>query len=49
MTTIDHLIVNVADMARSVEFYTEIMGFTSEGQDGPFNVIRVNDDFILLL
>jgi catechol 2,3-dioxygenase-like lactoylglutathione lyase family enzyme len=25
------------------------MGFADEGQDGPFTVMRVNDDFILLL
>jgi|SRR6185503_5211680 len=49
MTTIDHLIVNVNEVDASVEFYVNVLGFKHEGQDGPFTVLRVSQDFILLL
>jgi catechol 2,3-dioxygenase-like lactoylglutathione lyase family enzyme len=49
MTTIDHLILNVNDMPSSVDFYTNILGFQLEGEDGPFTVIRISDDFTLQL
>ena len=49
MPTIDHLILNVNEIAPSVDFYVNVLGFKSEGEDGPFTVIRVSDDFILLL
>ena len=47
MATIDHLILNVNDIADSIEFYVNVLGFRLEGQDGPFTVIRVSDDFTL--
>ena len=47
--TLDHLILDVADRARSVRFYTAILGFTADGMDGPFAVIRVSADTTLLL
>ena len=49
MPTIDHLILNVNEVAPSIDFYVNVLGFKSEGEDGPFTVIRVSDDFILLL
>ena len=49
MATIDHLILNVNDVPASVEFYVNVLGFPLEGEDGPFTVIRVNEDFTLLL
>ena len=49
MTTIDHIILNINDVASSVDFYVNVLGFKHEGQDGPFEVIRVNDDFTLQL
>ena len=49
MATIDHLILNVNDLASSVEFYVNVLGFELEGEEGPFTVIRVNEDFTLLL
>jgi catechol 2,3-dioxygenase-like lactoylglutathione lyase family enzyme len=49
MATIDHLILNVNEIASSVDFYVNVLGFTLEGEDGPFTVIRVNDHFILQL
>jgi catechol 2,3-dioxygenase-like lactoylglutathione lyase family enzyme len=49
MTTIDHLILNVNDIAASVDFYVGVMGFRLEVEQPPFTVIRVNDDFVLQL
>ena len=49
MPTIDHLILNVNEVSSSVEFYVNVLGFELEGEDGPFTVIRVNEDFTLLL
>lgn len=49
MPTIDHLILNVNDIRASVEFYVKVLGFKLEGEDGPFTVIRVSDDFTLQL
>jgi len=49
MPVIDHLILNVNDIPSSVDFYVNIMGFQLDGEDGPFTVIRVNENFILLL
>ena len=49
MSTIDHLILNVNEVSSSVEFYVNVLGFELEGEDGPFTVIRVNEDFTLLL
>ena len=49
MIQIDHLILNVNDVGSSVDFYVNGLGFKLEGQEGPFTVIRVNDDFTLQL
>jgi catechol 2,3-dioxygenase-like lactoylglutathione lyase family enzyme len=49
MATLDHLILKVNDLSASLRFYTEVLGFTSEGSDGPFTVIRVGPDCVLLL
>jgi catechol 2,3-dioxygenase-like lactoylglutathione lyase family enzyme len=49
MATLDHLILLVNDRDESVRFYTEIMGFGSEGEDGPFSVMRVSPDTTLQL
>jgi catechol 2,3-dioxygenase-like lactoylglutathione lyase family enzyme len=49
MAAIDHLILNVNDVSSSVDFYVNVLGFEFEGEDGPFTVIRVNQDFTLQL
>ena len=49
MTKIDHIILNVNEIPESVDFYVEVLGFKLEGEDGPFTVIRVSDDFTLQL
>jgi catechol 2,3-dioxygenase-like lactoylglutathione lyase family enzyme len=41
MAAIDHIILKVNDLEASVEFYTRILGFSDEGRDGPFTVLRV--------
>lgn len=46
---IDHLILGVRDAEASIAFYTQILGFTPDGTDGPFSVIRVTPDFVILL
>jgi catechol 2,3-dioxygenase-like lactoylglutathione lyase family enzyme len=46
---LDHLILPVNDAATSVAFYTDVMGFRHEGQDGPFAVLRVTERLMLLL
>ena len=49
MPTIDHIILKVNDLGASVKFYTEVLGFISEGMDGPFTVLRVGPDSQLQL
>ena len=49
MATLDHIILKVNNLEDSVAFYTTILGFTNEGMDGPFTVIRVNRDFVIQL
>ena len=49
MAAIDHLILNVNEIPASVDFYVNVLGFALEGEDGPFTVIRVSEDFTLQL
>lgn len=46
---LDHIILPVNDLAASVSFYSEILGFTDEGQQPPFSVVRVGPGFTLQL
>jgi catechol 2,3-dioxygenase-like lactoylglutathione lyase family enzyme len=46
---LDHTILPVGDAEASVRFYTEVIGLRAEGRDGPFSVIRVSQDTVLLL
>src|SRR4029077_19203320 len=45
MATLDHIILKVNDLGASVAFYTEVLGFSAEGMDGPFTVLRAGPDF----
>jgi catechol 2,3-dioxygenase-like lactoylglutathione lyase family enzyme len=45
MATLDHIILKVNDLETSVAFYTGVLGFSAEGMDGPFAVLRVGPDF----
>jgi len=49
MATIDHLILNVNEIAPSMDLYVKVLGFKFEGEDGPFTVVRVSEDFTLQL
>ena len=49
MALLDHTIVPVRDAEASVRFYTEVLGLEADGKDGPFWVIRVTSDTMLLL
>ena len=49
MAAIDHLILNVNEIPASVDFYVNVLGFELEGEDGPFTVIRVSEDFTMQL
>ena len=49
MATIDHLILKVNDVSASTDFYVNVLAFQLDGEDGPFTVIRVNDEFTLQL
>ena len=49
MATIDHLILHVNEVPSSVDFYVNVLGFVLEGEDGPFTVIRVSENFTLQL
>jgi catechol 2,3-dioxygenase-like lactoylglutathione lyase family enzyme len=46
---LDHMILPVAALEPSIEFFTEILGCTYEGEDGPFSVSRVTPDLTLQL
>ena len=49
MATIDHLILPVNDVAASLAFYVDVLGFTADGSRPPFTVVRVSADFVLQL
>jgi catechol 2,3-dioxygenase-like lactoylglutathione lyase family enzyme len=48
---LDHIILGVNDLAKSVEFYTRVLGFTNDGvrEGTPFTAIRVTPDFSVQL
>jgi catechol 2,3-dioxygenase-like lactoylglutathione lyase family enzyme len=46
---LDHLILPVNDRDESVEFFTKVLGFACEGEDGPFTVLRVTPELTLQL
>jgi catechol 2,3-dioxygenase-like lactoylglutathione lyase family enzyme len=41
MATLDHIILKVNDVETSVAFYTEVLGFSAEGRDGPDFQIQI--------
>jgi catechol 2,3-dioxygenase-like lactoylglutathione lyase family enzyme len=46
---LDHVIVPVNDRARSVAFYTGIIGLAHEGESEPFSTVRVTPGLVLLI
>ncbi|HTC15215.1 MAG TPA: VOC family protein [Steroidobacteraceae bacterium] len=49
MATLDHMIIKVNDLEGSVACYTKVLGFSAEGMDGPFAVVRAGPDFQIQL
>lgn len=49
MLELDHLILPVNDQARSLAFYTTVLGLAHEGQRGPFAIVRVTPSLTLQL
>ncbi|MGH8589490.1 MAG: VOC family protein [Gammaproteobacteria bacterium] len=43
MITLDHTILHVRDLERSIHFYHEVLGFKHEGRLDPFEIIRVHE------
>jgi catechol 2,3-dioxygenase-like lactoylglutathione lyase family enzyme len=46
---LDHVILPVAELQPSIDFYTAIVGCTYEGETPPFSVMRVTPDFTIQL
>jgi len=46
---LDHLILPVRDAAQSRDFYTRVLGFTDDGEQEPFSVVRVTETFTMQL
>jgi len=49
MPQLDHIILAVNDVKKSIDFYTGILGLKLDGQREPFTMIRVNPHFIVQL
>jgi len=46
---LDHAILNVNDVTKSLDFYTRILGLKHEGEDDPFSILRVSSGLMILL
>jgi catechol 2,3-dioxygenase-like lactoylglutathione lyase family enzyme len=46
MATLDHIILR-NDLDASVAFYTGVLGFSAEGVDGPFTLVRAGPDVLI--
>ena len=46
---LDHLIWPVADLEKTVRFYTEVLGLELLAPRDPFTVVRISDDCVLQL
>jgi catechol 2,3-dioxygenase-like lactoylglutathione lyase family enzyme len=44
---LDHIILAVNDRARSVAFYTDILGLRHDGDREPFSMVRVTPGFVI--
>jgi glyoxylase I family protein len=47
MITLDHTILRVRDLEKSIRFYQEVLGFKHEGKLDRFEIIRVHDGFTI--
>src|SRR3954462_1930442 len=46
---LDHMILPVAELDATIEFFTTVMGLTYEGESPPFSVVRVSPELTLQL
>ena len=46
---LDHIIVNVNDIEETMLFWSKVFGFKSEGESGPFTVLRITPDLTFQL
>lgn len=46
---LDHLILAVNDRARSIDFYTSVVGLTRDPDSEPFSMLRVTPHFVIQL
>lgn len=44
---LDHIILTVNDRAKSIAFYTHILGLTHDGDREPFSMLRVTPNFVI--
>jgi catechol 2,3-dioxygenase-like lactoylglutathione lyase family enzyme len=44
---LDHIILAVNDRAKSLAFYTQILGLTHDGDREPFSMLRVTPNFVI--
>jgi catechol 2,3-dioxygenase-like lactoylglutathione lyase family enzyme len=44
-TQLDHIILPVNDRAKTLQFYTAILGLKHEGEREPFSIVRVTPEF----
>jgi catechol 2,3-dioxygenase-like lactoylglutathione lyase family enzyme len=44
---LDHIILAVNDRAKSIDFYTSIIGLQHEGEREPFSMLRVTPNFVI--
>jgi len=49
MMRLDHMLLEVDDVQVTLDFYMKVLGFTDGGPDGPFHMLRVNADTVLVL
>jgi glyoxylase I family protein len=47
LITLDHTILRVRDLHKSVDFYTHVVGLSHAGSTGPFEIIRVGTSLTL--
>jgi catechol 2,3-dioxygenase-like lactoylglutathione lyase family enzyme len=48
-TQLDHIILNVNDVKKSVAFYVDILGFADASEREPFSIVRVSPSFVIQL
>lgn len=49
MAQLDHIILAVNDLKKSIDFYTSILGLKHDGEREPFTMIRVTPNFVVQL